>query len=201
MRGLLFALTLLAGCATPHGARAPVNGAINAYSLDARFALKDERDHIEHGGAKQSFSGKLHWRHDSAGDRVLIQDPFGHGVAELDARMQGAVMRLADGRVAEAHDPSALMHDLTGIALPIRDLSRWLTGRNFPFQSDDRRDDAGRLSHIARQGWIIHYRYDDDATDALPARVTAENGQGVELRLVIEQWGQENSVVRTVGNE
>ena len=171
---------LAAGCATPHGARAPATDLLSAYTLDARFGLRD-RD--------SSYSGRLNWRHNVQGDAVLVQDPFGGGVAELDARASGARMRLADGQVAEASDASELMQRLTGVALPVRDLARWLTARGIDGSgAAPERDGLGRVARQVRQGWQIDYRNDDDVADALPSRIVAANGQGIELRLAIEAW-------------
>jgi outer membrane lipoprotein LolB len=176
---LLFA-ALLAGCATPHGVRAPANERLVAYTFDARFGLRD-RD--------SSYSGRLNWRHDAGGDAVMVQDPFGGGVAELDAKAAGARMRLADGQVAEASDAGELMYRLTGVALPVRNLARWLTARGVDADGPPpERDGQGRVARQVRQGWQIDYRYDDDASDALPSRIVAANGQGIELRLAIEAW-------------
>lgn len=172
------AILLLAACATPHGARAPASVALVAYALEARFGLRD---------SDNSYSGRLSWRHDRDGDAVLVQDPFGGGVAELDAGPDGARMRLADGQVATAADARELMHQLTGVALPVRELAQWLTARG-SVDGDAERDALGRVVRQTRQGWRLDYRYDDAAGDALPSRIVAANGRGIELRLAIEVW-------------
>ena len=176
---LMLSAALVAACATPHGARAPAEDALHAYTIDARFGLRD-RD--------SSYSGRLNWRHDKLGDAVLVQDPFGGGVAELDARAGNARMRLADGKVAEAADGRELMQRLTGVALPIRDLARWMTARGPVNGAATERDSRGRIVRLDGEGWRIDYRYDDDAADALPSRIVAANGLGIELRLAIESW-------------
>jgi outer membrane lipoprotein LolB len=178
--GVLAATTALAACASPHGARAPAHDLLSAYVLDARFGLRD---------GDSSYSGRLNWRHDPEGDSVLLQDPFGGGVAELDAGPRGARMRLSDGQTAEADDARELMHRVTGVALPVRDLARWLTARGTDgAAATAERDARGRVVRQVRQGWAIEYSYDDAAADALPARIFAANGQGIELRLAIEAW-------------
>jgi outer membrane lipoprotein LolB len=176
---LILVAALLGACAAPHGARAPAGDALLAYTIDARFGLRD-RD--------SAYSGRLNWRHDVRGDAVLVQDPFGGGVAQLDATAGHARMRLSDGQVAEASDGRELMHRLTGVALPVRDLARWLTARETGDGEATERDARGRIVRRDAEGWRIEYRYDDDAADALPSRIVASNGLGIELRLAIESW-------------
>lgn len=172
-------VALLVACATPPLARVPVSDALTTYVLDARFGLRD-RD--------SSYSGRLNWRHDPAGDSILVQDPFGSGVAELEAGLQRARMRLADGQVAESADGRELMHRLTGVALPVRELARWLTARGPIDDAAAERDGQGRVVRRTAEGWRIDYRYEDDSADALPSRIVAANGGGIELRLAIDAW-------------
>lgn len=178
-RCVILAAAFLASCAAPQGLRVAPGDPLSAYTMDARFGLRD-RD--------SSYSGRLNWRHDERGDAVLVQDPFGGGVAELDAGPGRARMRLADGQVAEAADGRELMHRLTGVALPVRDLARWMTARGPLNGTAIDRDDRGRIVRLEGDGWRIDYRYDDDAPDALPSRIVAANGLGIELRLAIESW-------------
>ena len=182
--GWVLSALLVAGCGSVPPTRLAVSEGLDRYALDARFGLRDLRE------KGQNFSGRMQWFHSSVGDRVLLQDPFGGGVAELTDYGRGARMVQANGEVSEAADAPQLMATLTGVALPLRNVARWLSGRALP-PSGVERDALGRPAKFDAEGWHIRYEYDGDAlgdADLLPARVFAAHRQGIELRLAIENW-------------
>ena len=177
----LVASLLLAACGSLPATRVALDRSIEAYALEGRFGLRDNG---------QSYQGRLQWQHDAGGDRVFVQDPFGGGVAELTDGAHGARMKLANGDVSEATDAPQLMLALTGVALPVSSVARWLTGRALPAQGIER-DAIGRPLRFAAEGWTIRYEYesaDHGDGDLLPARVLAANESGIVLRLAIESW-------------
>lgn len=185
LRPLLFVGgLLLAGCATSPAivAGLPERSAIKDFAVEARFALRRERPHA----APESASGRLSWRHSGGNDRILVADPFGQGIAEVDRWTEGARLRTRDGQLREAGDAAALLAQGTGYLLPIADLPAWLLGRPGPGGRLEK-DAGGRPLRLSEAGWQIDYAY-DDAADALPARLTLRRGDELELRLRIEEW-------------
>ena len=174
---LLLAALTLAACTTAP-VRLGADNTLDRYTLEGRFGLRDN------GNAQQ---GRIRWQHGPEGNRILIQDPLGGGVAELFDGPGGARMQRADGGVETAADAPSLMRQLTGVALPVGHVARWLTGRALPAEGV-RRDAAGRPSRLLAEGWQVDYEYAGEAADELPLRVFAVNGKGIELRLVIDQW-------------
>lgn len=174
------ALALLSACTTAPPARHAGAGAPEFFVLEGRFSLRD-RD--------SSQQGRLRWRHEDAGERLLVQDPLGGGVAELATDADGAKIALADGTVRHAATAETLMAELTGIALPVRDLARWLSGR-LPGADGVERDGSGRATALKTDGWRLRYEYpaDDLSPDLLPVRIVAVNRTGIEMRLAIESW-------------
>lgn len=172
------ACLLLAACASPLTARAPAESEVSAYALAGRFSLRE---------AGRSYSGRVQWNHGAQGNVVFVQDPFGGGIAELSDRPQGARMKMASGEQVEAPSAQILMHELTGIALPVRDLGRWLTGRERADAAVSR-DAAGRMIRFDRAGWRLDYSYDAEDPEALPATIVAVHRDGLELRLRVESW-------------
>lgn len=179
---------LLAGCATaplsPGGL--PGRSQVRDFGLEARFALRLER----WNDAPQSAAGRLSWRHAGGVDRVLVADPFGQGIAEIERDGQGAELRTGDGQVRRAADAAALLLAATGYPLPLGELPAWLLGR--PGASGElATDGAGRPKRLAEAGWKIDYDYDDEAGNALPSRLTLRrrlDSGDLELRLRIEEW-------------
>lgn len=180
LAGLAALALLVVGCATPPPARHVGDRTPDFFVIEGRFSLRD-RDSAQ--------QGRLRWRHEPAGETLLVQDPLGGGVAELATDDYSARIALADGTVRSAATAETLMAELTGIALPVRDLARWLSGRGHP-QRDIERDGAGRATRLNTSGWRLRYEYpeDDPSADLLPIRVVAINDTGIEMRLAIESW-------------
>lgn len=174
---LLITSLVLAAC-TAVPVRLDAGNTLDRYTLEGRFGLRDN------GNAQQ---GRIRWQHGPEGNRILLQDPLGGGVAELVEGPAGARMQRADGGVDSAADAPTLMRQLTGVALPVGSVARWLTGRALPADGVER-DSAGRPRRLIADGWRVDYEYAGDAADELPWRVFAANGKGIELRLVIDQW-------------
>ncbi len=166
--------------------RAPVDAprpAVRDFAIDGRFSLRIESP--DQRG--QSVSGRLTWQHRSSGDRLLLSDPLGQGVAELESDSGGARLRLASGQQRQAPDAESLLRDTLGYSLPVRRLPAWLLGRAGR-DGDLQLDAAGRPLRLLEDGWRIDYAYDDARADALPARLTVQRQGELELRLRIEEW-------------
>lgn len=182
----LLAALWLAACASvpPAAAPGPARAVLGNFQLEARFALRS----TPYGEAPQSASGRLSWRHENAGDRVLVANPLGGGLADIEISRPSR-LTLADGRVREAEDADTLLRETTGYALPVARLAGWLVGRPL---ADGRltRDAAGRPQRLLEAGWLVDYAYDDDVPEAMPARLTIIRDGELELRLRIESWSE-----------
>lgn len=175
---------MLAACAgpmrVPEIAQRPL---VRDFAIDARFALRLESP----SEREQSVSGRLSWRHRGAEDLLLLADPMGQGVAELESGPGGAKLRLASGEVRTAPDAERLLRDTLGYSLPVGRLPAWLLG-NADAGGALIKDAAGRPQRLVENGWQIDYGYESDAAEALPARLTVRREGELELRLRIEEW-------------
>lgn len=179
----LLAGILLAGCASaPSGLRAP-RDEIGDFALEGRFALRVSLPEQK----PRSSGGRLAWEHRNGSDRVLISSPLGIGMAEIETSPAGSRLRLADGQTRESADPDALIEEITGQRLPVRQLPQWLVGHPGS-NARTERDASGRPLHLTDAGWRIEYAYADEAPGALPSAVTLSRGDEVELRVRIEEW-------------
>lgn len=185
MRGiaLLLAGSLLVGCATAPPAPWPGRQSIRNFSLEGRFALRATQP----DQPTQSAGGRLAWTHENQIDRILLANPLGYGVAEIETGPEISRLRLADGKISESADPDSLIEEVTGQRLPVARLPAWLLGRSGG-RAQIENDRLGRPLRLREDGWQIDYIYDNDAPDALPGRLTLSNGDGLELRLRIEEW-------------
>ena len=179
----LFACALLAACATTPPEKLPARGEMRDFALEARFALRISRP----DKAPESSGGRLDWQHKHGDNRILISNPLGIGLAEIDTSPTRSSLRTSDGQIRESTDPDALMEEVTDQRLPIRQLPDWLLGRASP-TARLKKDELGRPLRLAEAGWLIDYAYADAAPDALPELVTLSRNGEIELRLRIEEW-------------
>lgn len=180
-RALLLAALLLGGCAATPMRPPAARQAVGDFAFDARFALRS----VSAAGETQTAGGRLSWSHRADGEHILLANPLGVGIAEIESAPGRARLRTADGKHYEADDPDLLVEQVTGQPLPVGRLPAWLLGRS---SGETTRDAAGRPAHLADAGWLIDYAYDDDSGDALPTRITLRRGDAIELRLRIEEW-------------
>jgi outer membrane lipoprotein LolB len=179
----LLACALLAACATTPPEQPPARSEIRDFALDARFALRVSLP----DRAPESSSGRLAWQHKNGDNRILISSPLGIGMAEIDTGPTLSRLRTADGQTRESPDPDALMEEVSGQRLPIRQLPDWLLGRSGKPATLEK-DGSGRPLRLSEAGWQIDYAYADNAPDALPELVTLRRNGEIELRLRIEEW-------------
>lgn len=180
---LLAGCLLLTGCTSLPSATLPARDDLRDFSLEGRFALRV----TQAGRPAESSGGRLSWEHKQGANRILIANPLGVGLAEIETSPALSRLHTADGRTLESPNAEDLMEDVTGQRLPVTRLPGWLLGR--PGQgSQFSRDAAGRPAHLHEAGWQIEYAYDDEAPGTLPSRVTLNHNGEIELRLRIEEW-------------
>jgi outer membrane lipoprotein LolB len=176
------ATALVAGCALAPAISPPTRDTLGDFAVDARFSLRAATP----GQPSANSGGRLTWEHRSTGDRLLIANPLGIGIAEIDSGPGRATLRTGDGRVREADDPDVLIAEVTGQPLPARRLPDWLRGRG-DASARITRDDAGRPLRLDEAGWRVDYTYTDSTPDALPASITLSRAD-LALMLRIETW-------------
>lgn len=177
------ALSLAACAGVP--LKAPGASGPARFDLQARFSVR-----IENGGAPRSASGQLVWQRAAGEDRLLLQGPFGAGMAEIRAHAGGAVLRQASGESRRAASADALLAEVTGYALPVDRLAGWLFGQPGP-GGRLLRDPLGRPLRLLEEGWRVDYRYAEEAPDTPPTMLELVRETELELRLRVESWGND----------
>jgi outer membrane lipoprotein LolB len=171
----------LSACATPPLSAPTTSSVLTApleFTASGRFALRHEQG---------SAAGRFTWQRGPSGTSVLLSDPLGRGLAELTLGADGATLTTADQRRAHAVDADALALQMLGYPLPVNGLSAWIaaTPAHPATARALRYDQMGRLQSFAEDGWRITYDYPDDNARQ-PRRLTAAWGEGVEVKLIIE---------------
>lgn len=180
--GALLACALVAGCASVPRADLAARDQVGDFALAARFALRVTLA----DRSPESSGGRLDWEHRNGNDRILIANPLGVGVAEIESSPALSRLRTGDGQELESSDPDALIEAVTGQRLPVRQLPGWLLGRGQQALIDN--DAYGRPAFLSEAGWQIDYTYPDETPGALPERLTLTRDSTIELRLRIETW-------------
>ena len=186
MRAIFTALTigsLLTGCASAPPSAMPARQQVDNFALEARFALRVSAP----DQASQNTGGRLSWTHKNGSDRVLISNPLGYGLAEIDTTPTLSRLRTADGKSRESTDAEALIEEVTGQRLPVTRLAAWLLGRPSETAQIDS-DQQQRPTRLREAGWQVDYIYPDETVSALPVRLTLSRDHDIELLLRIEEW-------------
>ncbi len=179
----LLATLLLTGCASTPRLPPPPRDQLENFALEARFALRVNAP----GAASENSGGRLSWLQKNGRGRLLLSNPLGFALAEIESEPGRATLRAANGDIFESDNPDRLIEEMTGQRLPIQRLPDWLLGRAGS-QSKISHDLSGRPQQLEEAGWKVDYHYDSDAADALPARLTISRGNDIELRLRLEEW-------------
>lgn len=175
VRALLVAATAaLASCATVPGPE----------GLDAGGFHVSGRVAVHYGD--EAATGRIVWRHTAATDDLVISNPIGQGIAQLERRADLYVLQTQDGERYEADDPELLTEQVLGWRLPLEGLPQWIAGRPMPGVAAATQYENGRLKTLQQLGWRIEYLAYDEAS-ARPSRMQLSRAD-LNIRLVIEAW-------------
>ena len=168
------AAAFLGACTTfPGHGVAPPGG----FELSGRVAVR---------GAKDSGSARIFWRHSSDADEMLITSPVGQTIARI--RRQDGLFHLETGDRKEyrASDAESLTEQALGWRLPLAGLSDWVQGRASPDRPAEVSGQPGDGLDIRQDGWRVAY---EEFREGKPSRMRLSR-EGVEIRLVVDQWSQ-----------
>ncbi|WP_437614828.1 lipoprotein insertase outer membrane protein LolB [Erwinia sp. V71] len=123
--------------------------------------------------------------------RLLLTNPLGSTELQLDA--QGSVVQLVDskGKRYVSNDAEKMISQLTGMAIPLENLRKWMMG--LPGDATDYSlNDQYQLRELnySRNGqnWKVTWQsYDSNTQPALPANLELREGdQRIKLRM--DSW-------------
>jgi len=177
---VLWLALVMSGCASVASIPvAPVQAEPAAnWTLQGRIGIQTEA---------QSASGTLYWQHRERSDEVLLTSPLGQGVARIVVNADGATLDMPNQPLRQAADVESLTRETLGYALPVSGLVWWVQALPAPNSVyDSRRDDAGRLSRLKQDGWVIDYHYAGDGSTR-PRKLWVAR-EGLEIRLVTDSW-------------
>jgi outer membrane lipoprotein LolB len=177
------AVSVLAGCAALEPSPLPAPPA-PAFDLIGRVAVSYD--------GRAFFSG-MRWEHTAERDELWLLTPAGQALAHIVGDADGATFTGSDRSEYRAGDIGSLIRRALGWEMPVTRLAWWVQGALAPgavVQAVER-DEHGRLTVLAQEGWRIVYVYDPPEERGSPLRRLVLAGGSNEIRLVIDSWRQD----------
>ena len=170
----------LAACATraplPTDAEYAVSGRVGAQYTDPN------------NGRQEQIYGSFEWvEHNGTVDLTLI-DPLGQAIARIVWSNATTSITLRDGRRFQGNTPEDLTRRTLGWVLPLGGMKFWLRGRADK-DAEIERDDAGRITKLRQDNWIVRYHSARDDPPGRPSRIDLNyvgTGPEIALKLIMD---------------
>ena len=150
------------------------------WTLQGRVAVKNRQ---------KTWQAHLRWQQNDGRFEINFQSFFGQLLARLVSDDSGVALYLPNERVISSHDPTLLLYEQLGWAVPVAGLQNWVTGILADGDFTDKTiDGEGRLIYLKQQGWMIDYsRYVSVWGIDMPKKIVLRRG-GATIRLVVDHW-------------
>jgi len=154
---------------------------INDWLLNGRVAIIN---------GQESWLLSMKWqRHD---DKYILDlsGPFGAGHAQLTGTKDGVVLVDADKNYFFAESPDRLLHEVTGLRMPVKSLLYWMRGLpNWNIKNEKQNlDNFGRLASLEQDGWKIRFKhYISVEKHELPQKIFID-GFNLKVKIFVDEW-------------
>lgn len=156
-------------------------GKINDWILNGRAAIVN---------GHESWNLSINWQRHSDKYILDLSGPFGAGHAQLTGTNEGVVLVDSDNKHSYANSPDALLHETTGVRMPVKGLLYWMRGLPIPSTeiSHIKLDDFGRLEQMQQDGWQVRFKsYTDVDPHELPEKIFID-GFDLKVKIVVDNW-------------
>lgn len=154
--------------------------AVQSWRLVGRVAVRTK---------EEAWHASLAWHHEAERDRLRLSGPFGQGAVSILVKKDFIQIVHADGTEEVSTQPDELLRARLGIPVPLTSLQYWVLAMPAPhhrYAADYYA--SGRLQTLRQSDWQINYgSYRVFEQLGLPQKMTV-NGQGVNFKLVVDQW-------------
>lgn len=151
----------------------------SVWSFEGRIAISNGSD---------SGSGRIRWQQQGEAFTIGLRAPISGQSWELVGRPSCARIEGLRPEAVEGRSARELLTRELGWSLPDGTLHAWLFGQGFGAQAQMRRDEAGQLSEVRDQGWVIVYKnWRLQNGFMVPGKIDARRPPH-KLRLAIQQW-------------
>ena len=149
---------------------------------DGRFAVKMNGKSSQNGG-----NGSFSLSHENLNDNLEIRGPLGSSIAKITITPSRATLE-QNGKITNAVDADQLVQEATGLPIPARGLSAWLSGFSRPGSPGSvMRNANGQVTEIAQDGWLLNYIWGSKNQLQKLNMTRADQNGDIEVRLIIDQ--------------
>lgn len=130
------------------------------------------------------------WEQDRDFYKIKMFGPFGSGSAELTGSSRQAIFEEGDGSRYVAKNPEQILHEATGLYIPVLGLMYWIKGVPSPNVSTGKINinADGQLTYLEQSGWQINYqKYVLEKGRWLPSRMELKR-DGMLVKLIVKSW-------------
>lgn len=168
-------------------------GKIQHWNINGRIAVQTSDT-----GGQADFS----WQQQNATDyNIRLQAPLGAGTTWIEGDAAGVVIRTSRGESLADSDVDRLLQQINGWPLPVSGLYYWVRGIPSPTSRHrvTKWHDNAMPEVIEQDGWRIEFRSHNKVDGLmLPrklfiSRLNEDDGQQVDVRLIIRQWVTNNA--------
>ncbi|STO58176.1 lipoprotein insertase outer membrane protein LolB [Grimontia hollisae] len=190
---VLFLLTLvgMTGCSTQPIPQTEWQTHQAMLSAITRFTAKGKVALIS---PEQRVSAHFVWEQEGDKLSLRLSNFLGSTLFKLDATPDAAVLVDGDGKRYVDRNAASLLKRLTGIALPVDEMMRWVKGlpaeqNAYTLGADNRLASLSEnKTNTLQKGWQLDYTdYDADTNNLLPSKIKMTLNQQ-KVNLVISEW-------------
>ncbi len=146
---------------------------------------------VYNGGETKTYA-KFFWQQYTPEKyRLLLTNPLGSRELELTVEPDLARLTTKDGKTHMSDVPSELIYQLTGMEIPLDDLTSWLTGspgRATEFTLDENHLLKTVMFEQNGEKWQLDYiSYDNKTVPMLPNHLELRQGNRI-IKLKMDSW-------------
>ena len=132
------------------------------------------RGRFAYSSEQEKRSGQFDWRQQGSDYQIRLFGPLGMSSTRISGSSEGVEVE-SEGESFFSNQPDQLFFELTGMHIPIEELSHWMTGVSPAQQSAD-------------LNWQVKYDdYRDIEQHRLPSRIDLSNPI-TDIRIAISEW-------------
>ena len=139
----------------------------------------------------EAWNINLDWQQKGEDYQILLNGPFGAGKVKLAGNPDGVSLHDSDNQTFYSDKPETLLHERTGVTMPVEGLRYWIVGLSNPrHPNQPKLDPQGRIAYLEENRWHVNFRrYTEVSGMQLPDKIfITKPEQDIDVRLVVDEW-------------